>query len=173
MTDDSNSNTALRQLDYVLATFGSHASRWPEDQRAKLLELIARDVVAQKNYAEAKALDAALDREIPLVKAGSAALSARIIDAARFEFAARGAGSKPGLDRFTVVAGGKSATSVAAPWRSGWAMAASLAASLVLGLALGSFDVASPQMFEPQIALETDAGDLVFGVVDSVEENVL
>ena len=143
-----NTDPHLAALERVLDVFGSDPARWPVKERSQLMALITEHETARRLHSEAKALDAALVAERPLDGTRSAALSKRIMEAAQREQAGparlpSGLGTQLARERFTVVEGGKPATSPLpkpAPHWFGWATAAALAASLALWPAASSAD---------------------------------
>jgi hypothetical protein len=83
MSNASNNIMTIAELEHLLEVYGSDRTRWPVEARAGAGQLVARDRAARRLLAEAEALDRALERAPLPSLAREAALSERILAAAR------------------------------------------------------------------------------------------
>ncbi len=151
MTSENESTAALAELAALLDAWGGEATRWPPRVRLRIAELASASPRAGEILAEARALDALLDRaaaapaSIPPARAG--ALTDRILAAAMAD------AGKPSHERGNpTLAAGHSARPqdnvVSLPPRdrpaithalthSRWSAAGLMAASLLAGIYIG------------------------------------
>lgn len=79
----SKTNMTQAEFERLLEIYGADRSRWPADARAAAGQLVARDARARALLAEAVALDRVLERAPLPSLAREAALTERIVTAAR------------------------------------------------------------------------------------------
>lgn len=83
MSNQTNNNMTLADLERLLDVYGSDRSRWPVEARAGAGHLAARDKEARRLLDEAEALDRILERAPMPSLAREAALADRIVAAAQ------------------------------------------------------------------------------------------
>jgi hypothetical protein len=179
----SNANQTLTIADFerLLDVYGSDRARWPVEARAGAGQLVARDRAARRLLAEAEALDRALESAPLPSLAREAALTDRIIAAARRS------------PRMVPVTGPAAATADApraadnvvtlptsrtrGPWlsRKTGGAAGLLAASLVLGVFLGlsSLSQSVVPALEEATGFKLGAGSRMMAQVDLLDEDLL
>lgn len=133
-----------RRFRKLLGSYGANPERWPEDERAAAVALLAASSEARALRDQAETLDRMLDTY--RVDAADDRLPAQIL-AAPHNPAFAPAGFDPKAGRREV------------HWRGIWPRFAALAGACVLGFIIGTTDLAASG--EPDS--ETDLASLIFG----------
>lgn len=127
---------ARRRLEAVLAAYGADPARWPAADRQRLERFIAAGELAANETAEAREIDALLDRASrPVPPAGAVE---RLLAMAR----AGEGGERDNVVLFSRPAERRAAEQAPVIRRGGVAAIAALAASLVFGIYLGATGLA-------------------------------
>jgi hypothetical protein len=169
----------LAAFEALLDAYGGERSRWPEARRIEAEVLLSRSAEAHRLFAEARALDALLDRATGPSAGRQAALADRIAAAAL-----QGRGGSAGSSAVVIPLPARRAPAgppavaarpVLTPARTAGMLAASLVFGLMiggLGLAPGSVEgIVQAAVFENDVvrtvaALDTD------GLADVLDEDL-
>ncbi len=146
MTIKHETETRLTELQGLLDAWGGSPLRWPPQVRLRIAEISAAVPTAEAMLAEARALDALLDRTeaVPArpSRAGATALADRIM-------AAAGAGTAaPARSAQVIAMPQRKPVAVPVRSRSPWHAAGLMAASLLVGLYIGGSINLGPVMEE-------------------------
>jgi len=170
MTKNNKQVADREALERLLEIYGADRTRWPARERLRFAGVISEDKAASHMLAEAKALDALLDRAPRPSEAAVEALKDRIMAAALREPPAQvSAATRPSASITSIRSRRRVLPAITARFAE-WPAAAVLAASLVVGVMLGSagtFDATMTQM--AQVAGLQSATSDNTGTVDSAQ----
>jgi len=145
MTEIHNRDELFDRLTQVVGAYGADQARWPTADRQLLATLIANDDAAERLLANARVMDALLDRATGAVEAEPRQLAA-MADRMMARISNEATGHPVRKADTNVIAfpeqrsglPGQDANKIETGGLPNWMMAAALAASLVLGVFVGA-----------------------------------